>query len=129
MARAAGAGRREDANALVLHTLVIAVVFGMLFSILAIGFGSPLYRALGGTGEALHSALVYSDFIFLSAVPIWVVNLQSAGRSIVLRKGVEMSRVLSLAPKYGHERHYKKRRHTNDSEQCDMLSPRHVEWC
>jgi putative MATE family efflux protein len=78
VARAAGAGRREDANALVLHTLVIAVVFGMLFSILAIGFGSPLYRALGGTGEALHSALVYSDFIFLSAVPIWVVNLLSA---------------------------------------------------
>ena len=78
VARAAGAGRHEDASALVLHTLVIAVTFGLLFSVLAIGFGSHLYRALGGTGEALHSALLYSNFIFLSAVPIWVVNLLSA---------------------------------------------------
>ncbi len=78
VARAAGAGRHEDANALVLHTLVIAVAFGLLFSVLAIGFGNHLYQALGGTGEALHSALVYSNFIFLSAVPIWVVNLLSA---------------------------------------------------
>jgi putative MATE family efflux protein len=78
VARAAGAGRHEDASALVLHTLVIAVAFGLLFSVLAIGFGSHLYRALGGTGEALHSALLYSNFIFLSAVPIWVVNLLSA---------------------------------------------------
>jgi putative MATE family efflux protein len=78
VARAAGAGRHEDANALVLHTLVIAMAFGLLFSILAIGFGGPLYRSLGGAGEALHSALVYSSFIFLAAVPIWVVNLLSA---------------------------------------------------
>jgi putative MATE family efflux protein len=78
VARAAGAGRQEDANALVLHTLVTAVAFGLLFLILAIGLGSPLYQALGGTGEALHSALVYSNFIFLAAVPIWVVNLLSA---------------------------------------------------
>jgi putative MATE family efflux protein len=78
VARAAGAGRHEDANALVLHTLVIAVAFGLLFSVLAIGFGNHLYQALGGRGEALHLALVYSNFIFLSAVPIWVVNLLSA---------------------------------------------------
>lgn len=78
VARAAGAGRHEDANALILHTLVISVAFGLLFSVLAIGFGRALYEALGGTGEALHSAMIYSDYIFLSAVPIWVVNLQSA---------------------------------------------------
>jgi putative MATE family efflux protein len=78
VARAAGAGRHDDANALVLHTLVIAIVFGLLFSGLAIGFGRPLYEALGGTGNALRSALTYSSFIFLSAVPIWIVNLQSA---------------------------------------------------
>lgn len=78
VARATGAGRHEDANALVLHTLVTAVAFGLLFSVLVIGLGGPLYRALGGTGEALHSALIYSGFIFLAAVPIWVVNLLSA---------------------------------------------------
>jgi putative MATE family efflux protein len=78
VARAFGAGRHEDANALVLHTLVVAVAFGLLFSVLAIGFGSHLYQALGGKGEALHSALVYSNFIFLAAMPIWIVNLLSA---------------------------------------------------
>src|SRR5271154_4449139 len=44
VARAAGAGRHEDANALVFHTLVVAIVFGLLFSVLAIGLGSSLYR-------------------------------------------------------------------------------------
>jgi Na+-driven multidrug efflux pump len=52
VARASGAGRHEDANALVLHTLVIALAFGLLFSVLAIGLGSRLYQALGGTGDA-----------------------------------------------------------------------------
>lgn len=78
VARATGAGCHENANALVLHTLVTAVAFGLLFSVLVVGFDGPLYLALGGTGEALHSALIYSGFIFLAAVPIWVVNLLSA---------------------------------------------------
>lgn len=78
VARATGAGRHDDANALVLHTVVIALAFGLVFSILAIGFGEPLYRALGGVDESLHSALVYSNFLFLAAVPIWIVNLLSA---------------------------------------------------
>ncbi len=78
VARAVGARRHEDANALVLHALVIAIAFGLLFSALALALGGPLYGALGGTGEALHSALTYSNFIFLSAVPIWIVNLLSA---------------------------------------------------
>ena len=59
-------------------TLVTSGLFGLLFSVLAIGFGRPLYQALGGEGEALHSALVYSNFIFLAAIPIWIVNLLSA---------------------------------------------------
>lgn len=78
VARASGAGRHEDADSLVLHTLVLSVVFGLLFSVLAFTLGRQLYQALGGTGDALHSALVYSNFIFLAAVPIWIVNLLSA---------------------------------------------------
>jgi len=78
VARATGAGRHADANALVAHAVVIAVAFGLAFSVLAIGFGSHLYRALGGTGEALRSAQLYSTFVFLAAIPIWIVNLLSA---------------------------------------------------
>ncbi|MEX3629002.1 MAG: MATE family efflux transporter [Burkholderia sp.] len=78
VARAAGAGRHADANALVVHALVIAILCGLAFSILAIGLGPYLYRALGGTGEALRDAQTYSMFVFLAAVPIWIVNLLSA---------------------------------------------------
>ncbi|WP_222105828.1 MATE family efflux transporter [Paraburkholderia sp. BCC1885] len=78
VARAAGAGRHGDANALVVHAVVIAIIFGLAFSILTIGMGSHLYSALGGTGEALRSAQTYSTFVFLAAIPIWIVNLLSA---------------------------------------------------
>jgi putative MATE family efflux protein len=78
VARAAGAGRHGDANSLVVHAVVIAIAFGLAFSILTIGMGSRLYSALGGTGEALQSAKTYSTFVFLAAIPIWIVNLLSA---------------------------------------------------
>lgn len=78
VARAAGAGRHADVDALILHAIVIAVAFGLAFSVLVIGFGPHLYAALGGTGEALKSAQTYSIFVFLAAVPIWIVNLLSA---------------------------------------------------
>lgn len=78
VARAAGAGRHDDVNALILHAIVIAIAFGLAFSVLVIGTGPYLYAALGGTGEALQSARTYSIFVFLAAIPIWIVNLLSA---------------------------------------------------
>lgn len=78
IARAAGAGRHQDADALVFHALLIAVVFGLAFSIGVLSLGGPLFRALGGSGAALDAALLYSRFIFLAALPIWIVNLLSA---------------------------------------------------
>lgn len=78
VARAAGAGRHDDVNALILHAVVVAVVFGLAFSVSVIGFGPVLYAALGGSGEALHAAQTYSIFVFIAAVPIWIVNLLSA---------------------------------------------------
>ncbi len=78
IARASGAGRHHDADALVFHALVIAIVFGLAFTIAVLSFGGALFRALGGTGGALNAALLYSRFIFLAALPIWIVNLLSA---------------------------------------------------
>jgi len=78
IARAAGAGRHADADALVFHALLIAVVFGLAFSIAVLSLGGQLFRALGGSGAALDAALIYSGFIFLAALPIWIVNLLSA---------------------------------------------------
>jgi MATE family, multidrug efflux pump len=78
VARALGSGRRQDANALVLHAVMLAMIFGLAFTIGVVGGGRALYRALGGSGEAIEAALQYSSFVFGGAVLIWVVNLLTA---------------------------------------------------
>jgi len=78
VARAVGAGRQQDANALLFHAIVLAVLVGALFTLAAELAGPLLYRALGGRGEALDAAVRYSDLLFAGAVPVWVVNLQAA---------------------------------------------------
>src|SRR5437868_182364 len=50
IARALGGGRRDDADALVLHAIIINVVIGSVFSGLVLGFGPSFYRTLGGEG-------------------------------------------------------------------------------
>ena len=75
VARALGAGRRTDADRLVLHALVLAVGCGLVFTVGVIGGGPMLYRALGGAGKSLDAAVLYSGVIFAGAVPIWAVNL------------------------------------------------------
>ena len=78
VARAVGAGRQQDANALLFHAIVLAILVGALFTLAAELAGPLLYRALGGRGEALDAALQYSDLLFAGAIPVWVVNLQAA---------------------------------------------------
>src|SRR5580704_19277864 len=53
IARALGGGRRDDANALVLHAIIINLALGLTFSLLVLAFGPALYRALGGDGGSL----------------------------------------------------------------------------
>jgi len=54
IARALGARRRDDANALVLHALIINFSLGLIFSLLVLYFGPLLYRALGGEAGSLE---------------------------------------------------------------------------
>jgi len=74
IARALGAGRRADADALVLHALAIAVTFGVVFMLAVLGGGRWLYGALGGRGASLAAALTYSQVVFSGAILIWVFN-------------------------------------------------------
>ncbi len=74
IARALGAGRRADANALALHALVIALGLGAAFTIGVVGGGRWLYQAMGGSGRALEAALTYSNWIFAGAVLVWLFN-------------------------------------------------------
>ena len=78
IARALGARRREDADALVLHALVIAGVFALVFTVAVLGGGRWLYTRMGGTGGALEAAMVYSNWVFAGAVLVWLFNTLSA---------------------------------------------------
>jgi putative MATE family efflux protein len=78
VARAIGAGRTQDADDLVLHAITLAITFGLAFTLGTRVFGLTLYHGLGVRAEPLAKALSYSRWLFLGAVPIWVVNLCSA---------------------------------------------------
>ena len=74
IARALGAGRRADAEALALHALVIALVFGLAFTIALLGGGGWLYAAMGGGGASLKAAMTYSTVVFAGAILVWLFN-------------------------------------------------------
>jgi len=74
IARALGAGKRDQADALVLHAVVINVAFGSAFAISVLIWGRPLYTLLGGQGASLEAALIYSNVVFGGNVLLWVMN-------------------------------------------------------
>ena len=74
IARALGGGRRGDADALVLHAIVVNLALGVLFSALVLGFGPSLYRAMGGDGGSLDAALQYSNVVFAGTALVWLMN-------------------------------------------------------
>ncbi|WP_244423166.1 MATE family efflux transporter [Bradyrhizobium sp. ORS 375] len=78
VARAIGAGRNADADAVAFHAIVLAIVAGAVFTLATALFGPALYHALGGREGALEAALRYSNYLFAGAIPVWIVNLQAA---------------------------------------------------
>ena len=76
VARALGGGRNDDADRLVMHALVLNGGLGLLFSVVLLGFGAPLYRAMAsdqGAG-AVTAALAYSNVVFAGLVLMWTMN-------------------------------------------------------
>ena len=78
VARAVGAGRRPEADALAWHAGVIGVVMGALFTVSFLLGGPTLYAAMGGTGGALAVAISYSRIVFSGAIAFWLFNLLAA---------------------------------------------------
>lgn len=74
IARALGAGRRTDADALALHALVINALLGLAFTAAGLLLGPSLYRAMGGSGPALEAAIRYSNVVFGGALLAWTFN-------------------------------------------------------
>jgi putative MATE family efflux protein len=86
VARALGGGRRADADALVMHALLINVVLGIATSALFLLFGRAVYAAMGGQGGSLEAALRYSNVVFAGNTILWVMN----GFASVIRGSGEM---------------------------------------
>jgi MATE family, multidrug efflux pump len=102
VARALGAGRRADANALVAHAGVIALVMAGSFTILFELAGPALYHAMGGRGIALDAAVVYSRVLFGGALAYWLFNtlgsvIRGTGNMVVPAGATLASSVLYIA--------------------------------
>jgi putative MATE family efflux protein len=74
VARALGAGRRADANALVLHALLINASLGVATSALFLVFGRQIYAAMGGRDGSLEAAMAYSNVVFAGNILLWLMN-------------------------------------------------------
>jgi putative MATE family efflux protein len=78
IARAIGANRRQDADALVTHSVLLAIFFGAVFTLGAFVTGEYLFRRMGAEGQALQLALQYAYLVFGVAIPTWITNLLAA---------------------------------------------------
>ena len=78
MARALGAGRTEDARALVLHAVVIGILIGLGFTAFAWIVAPSVYALMGGSGNALGQALAFSNLWFAGAALAWISSFFSA---------------------------------------------------
>ena len=74
VARAIGAKRHADANALVIHAVVIAAGLGLLFSAAVLIGGRRLYIIMGGDGGVLAVAFTYSNTLFAGIALLWIFN-------------------------------------------------------
>ena len=54
---------------------MIGIGLGLFFSILLSLFGKGVFSLLGGHGETLRLAVVYSNIVFAFAAAIWLSNL------------------------------------------------------
>ena len=61
----------------------MSAILGLASTAAMMLFGRAFYAALGATGPALEAAVLYSDVLFLGAVPFWLFNAAAS----VLRGG------------------------------------------
>src|SRR5690606_7517785 len=74
IARALGARKDEEASALAVHALLIALGFSALFVVVLAVLPGVVLPLIGGP-EAAAAAIPYSMALFgLGAVPAWVAN-------------------------------------------------------
>ena len=105
VARALGGGRHDDADALVLHAILINLALGLATSALFLVFGRQIYTAMGGEGGSLEAALEYSNVVFAGNALLWLMNalasvIRGTGNMLVpaLAVCVGVALLLPLSP-------------------------------
>ena len=74
IARALGARRTDDAEALVMHATFINILLGLIGSAIFLIWGRAIYTAMGVSGGALDAAMQYSNVVFGGSVLVWLMN-------------------------------------------------------
>lgn len=99
IARALGAGRREEAARLAAHALAIATGFALLFAVPLGLFGGAVLRLVGGA-EAAGAGAAYAALLFgLGALPAWYANtfasvLRGAGKHALAARTLNLAWLL-----------------------------------
>lgn len=75
VSRALGAGSQDRAEALARHAAVIGLGLGLFFSVVLSLFGKGVFSLLGGKGEVLRQAVIYSNIVFAFAAALWLSNM------------------------------------------------------
>ena len=78
VARALGAGHREDADALVVHAVLVNLALGIVTSTIFLVYGRTIYAGMGGEGASLEAAMTYSNVVFTGNVLIWLMNAMAS---------------------------------------------------
>lgn len=77
-ARALGAGDVGKAEAVLRQALLIALGGAAVSGAVFLGFGRPIFAALGGDGAVLDAAVEYAVVLFAGSVAIWAFGLLSS---------------------------------------------------
>jgi putative MATE family efflux protein len=73
IARTLGAGRPDEAAALIRHALLIGGGLGLMFCLLVELGARPLFEAIGARGTVLDLAVLYAGVLFLGVPAHWIV--------------------------------------------------------
>jgi len=78
VARTLGSGSKEKAEAAAWHALIIAGLMSIIFLLVLAIYPRQIFALLGGTGEALNGAVLYSKIAFGGSVSIFVLWILAA---------------------------------------------------
>jgi putative MATE family efflux protein len=74
VARALGARQQHEADAVLMHGLIINTLVGGALSIVMLVFGRQIYQTTGGRGGELEAAVIYSNVVFAGNTLFWIMN-------------------------------------------------------